>query len=33
MAIKNTTHNVLRMPGRLELGRIWLRASFDCVSY
>jgi len=33
MAIKSTTHNVLRMPRRLEPSCIWLRASFDFVSY
>jgi hypothetical protein len=33
MANKSTTHNVLHMPRRLEPGRIWLRASFDFVSY
>lgn len=33
MAIESTTHNVLQTPKRLEHGRLWLRASFDCVSY
>jgi hypothetical protein len=33
MAYQSTTHNVLQMPRRLELSCIWLRASFDFVSY
>lgn len=33
MVILSTTHNVLPMPKRLEHGRIWFRASSDCVSY
>jgi hypothetical protein len=33
MAVKSTTHNVLLMPRLPEAGCIWLRASFDFVSY
>jgi hypothetical protein len=33
MADKSTTHNVLHKPRRLDPSRIWLRASFDFVSY
>jgi hypothetical protein len=33
MADKSTSHLVLQMPRRLELCRMWLRASFGFVSY